>query len=239
MKETNVAAVTVSVLLVFLIMPGAAGAQPMILWGNPAGPWSSGASGTVNSDGLVQTAVANTFTLVGSSTAWTLSWSAWGSGTAIAVDGNSPWESAELWLQGIGWIEEGNTAADPWDVSSASMVWEHNTIFGPPSAPNTFFGGSFGPAAASFVVQPGVTYTLKQWNLSRLNFFDLGHFSAEIASDVSVVPEPQSGILLIAGIAGLGAFGAGRRRAGRRKCYRTRLHFTVTRSPDSEVMRRK
>jgi hypothetical protein len=93
-----------------------------------------------------------------------------------------------LLLWGIGWLEPGDTRGQPLDAA-ATQVWQDNESFAP-IAPDVWFSGSWGPFSASFTVQPGTTYTLKQMNLSHLNFFDLGYFNARITSEISgaVVP---------------------------------------------------
>jgi hypothetical protein len=191
------------VLAIAIVMAPEAMALPLVVWGDAAGPWATGPSGTTNgSGGSDATAIANSFRVTGAVTPVQLRWTYWGSGWFVGV--GDLWDLARLELHGLGWIAPGNSANDPWDVSNATLLWEHSETLGPAPGPDTPFGGSFGPLEGLFVVQPEVTYTLKQWNLSTLNFFDLGYFSATITSDpvapVATVPEPSGFMLLLAGV---------------------------------------
>jgi len=164
-------------------------AQPRLVWSDSVGPWSTGPSGTTNENLYDNTAVVNSFVLVDASQPMEIEWTAWGEGRYVALGGDStPWGATRFELNGYGWLEEGSSS-DPWDVVSATLLWNEWWVFGPPAEPDVSYEGAFGPIHTRFVAQPGVTYTLKQWNLSRLNFYDLGYCTGTVTSEVSLVPE--------------------------------------------------
>jgi len=207
LEKSNRVILVLAGVLFALAAPKAQG-NPQILWDNPSGPWASGPAGTRNwsGGGLVeQTAIVNSFVLEGTDQPCELSWTFWASGWAISPSGN-PWEHARLELNGLGWIEEGEVNLDPWDVTRATQVWGQFERFGPPPGPDIWFSGAFGPVHTRLVVQPGVRYALKQWNFSKLNFFDLGYFNAELSSEIALVPEPFTLTLLGLSLIGAGSY---------------------------------
>jgi len=185
-------------------------------WFDPTGPWASGPGSSYNYSGgglVEQTAIGNTFMLVGTSSPVDLLWRITASGSAVALDPEA-WDSARLEFNGLGWLDE--TTSDPWDVSNATQIWGHYESLGPPPALGVWFGGTMQPVVARFTVYPDVIYTLKQWNLSKLNMFDLGYFNATMSSEVTLVPEPGSvWPLLLGGAACRGLTRRVRRRRGR------------------------
>jgi len=187
--------------LILVSTPAAALAIPELVWLDASGPWTSGPGASTNFSGgglVEETAIGNTFMVTGAASPVVLRWRVQAYGLAVALGGDTPWDAARLDLWGLGWIDEGTE--DPWDVSSATKLWEHSVSFGPPSGPDVYFGGAFGPFVTLFTVQPDTIYTLKQWNFSKLNYFDVGYFNATLSSEVTLVPEPASGLLMLAGL---------------------------------------
>jgi hypothetical protein len=140
--------------------------------------------------------IDNAFYLVGTDQPAEVVWTMWADGVYVAGGGSSPWTELRMYLEGSGWIEE--EATPP-----GTKLWELDEIFGPPVGPDIPHGVSVPRRQVRFTVQPGVYYALRQQNLSRLNYFDLGYCQGTVTSTVELVPEPGSIALLATGLAGL------------------------------------